>query len=199
MKLKTAIFSIIALSLMGILVVGIGNALSDYDGRYSHEDDDDDHWEHSIRQSTGVAANSSPLYTEECGGCHMAYPPGLLPADSWRRIIAGLDDHFGDNAELDQSTAQEIMNYLVANAADGSRYRRSRQLMAAVRTSMEQSPIRITDNPYFKHEHDEISPRILKLSGAPSLSHCNACHQRAERGSFREHEIVIKGLGRWDD
>jgi mono/diheme cytochrome c family protein len=31
------------------------------------------------------------------------------------------------------------------------------------------------------------------------MSHCNACHQRAEQGSFSEREIVIKGIGRWDD
>ena len=112
--------------------------------------------------------------------------------------MATLDDHFGDNAELDQATAKQVINFLVTNAADDSGYRRSQRLMAAVST-MEQAPMRITENPYFRHEHDEIPPRILRQSGAASMSHCNACHQRAEQGSFREREIVIKGLGRWDD
>jgi hypothetical protein len=72
-------------------------------------------------------------------------------------------------------------------------------MMTAVKGASTQPLLRITDNPYFRHEHHEISPRLLKQSGAASMSHCNACHQRAEQGSFSEREIVIKGIGRWDD
>lgn len=196
--MKTLFFSIAALSLMGALLIGAGNALSDYDGRYSHEDDDD-RWEHMMRRSTGVYARPNPTYTEECGSCHIAYPPGLLPADSWRRIMSSLQEHFGDNAELDQATNQEIMTFLLTYAADNSSYRRSQRMMTAVKGASTQPLLRITDNPYFRHEHHEISPRLLKQSGAASMSHCNACHQRAEQGSFSEREIVIKGIGRWDD
>jgi hypothetical protein len=28
-----------------------------------------------------------PKYRQECAACHIAYPPGMLPADSWRRIL----------------------------------------------------------------------------------------------------------------
>jgi len=41
---------------------------------------------------------ADPLYRSECGDCHMPYPAGLLPAASWRRIMNGLEDHFGDHA-----------------------------------------------------------------------------------------------------
>jgi hypothetical protein len=37
---------------------------------------------------------------KECGECHMAYQPGLLPAASWNRIMDGLADHFGENASV---------------------------------------------------------------------------------------------------
>jgi hypothetical protein len=197
--MKTTIFSLAALSLMGILIVGAGTAMSDSDWRYSHDDDDDDHWENMMRRSTGVAAKSNPVYVEECGSCHMAYPSGLLPSNSWRRIMAGLDDHFGDNAELDEQMTQQISDFLTSNAADKSKYRRSQQMMSAIRPSTGPAPMRISENTYFKHEHDEIPGWVIKQSGATSLSHCNACHQRAEEGSFNEHEIFIKGLGRWDD
>ena len=33
------------------------------------------------------------LYIEECGACHLAYPPGLLPVQSWRGIMSDLEDH----------------------------------------------------------------------------------------------------------
>ena len=27
-----------------------------------------------------------PKYQQECAACHVAYPPGMLPADSWQRL-----------------------------------------------------------------------------------------------------------------
>lgn len=195
--MKTTLFSFSALALLGILIIGGGVAMSDSEREPGHEDDD--RWEHLQRRSTGVALTTSPLYQEECGSCHMTYPAGLLPVASWRRIMTNLDDHFGDNAELDAQTAMQISDYLADNAADTSKYRRSKQMMSAISQSPDQAPMRITENAYFKREHDEISARVIKQSGAASLSHCNACHQRAEQGSFNEHEIWIKGIGRYDD
>ena len=55
---------------------------------------------------------------KECGACHMAFPPQLLPARSWKAIMLGLSDHFGENAELAEPTRAEITAYLVAHAAD---------------------------------------------------------------------------------
>ena len=49
------------------------------------------------------AANEK--WKTECGSCHLAYPPELLPASSWRRIMAGLDRHFGADASLDAASA----------------------------------------------------------------------------------------------
>ena len=36
-----------------------------------------------------------PKYQQECAACHTAYPPGLLPAASWQRLMGGLGKHFG--------------------------------------------------------------------------------------------------------
>ena len=150
------------------------------------------------RKSTGVASVNNPVYKEECGSCHMAYPPGLLFSESWKKIMSGLDDHFGDNAELDASRHQAISEFLLANSADSSDYRRSRKFMQGM--NEDNIPVRISETPYFKHEHDEIPARMV--TGNPevkSFSHCNACHVKAERGSFNEHYIRIPGYGRWDD
>ena len=77
-------------------------------------------WNEYRRQSIGVAAVSNPQYSEECGSCHMAYPPGLLPAQSWQKLMGGLADHFGDNAELDAGLHNQIAQYLTDNSADAS-------------------------------------------------------------------------------
>ena len=49
-----------------------------------------------------------PRYAQECAACHMAYPPGLLPAASWHRIMGRLERHFGSEASLDEASVREI-------------------------------------------------------------------------------------------
>jgi hypothetical protein len=46
----------------------------------------------------GDGAARTPLlakHREECAACHSAYPPGMLPAASWQRVMANLPRHFG--------------------------------------------------------------------------------------------------------
>jgi diheme cytochrome c len=149
-------------------------------------------------KSTGVVVVSSPVYEEECGSCHMAYPPGLLPANSWRKMMSGLEDHFGDNAELDADKQQSISEILLANSADQSDYRRSRKFNRSVQA--EDPPARISETPYFKQEHDEIPDRMVTGNAeVKSFANCNACHTKAEQGSFKERDIHVPGYGQWDD
>ena len=57
-----------------------------------------------------------PAYTQECASCHTAYPPGLLPAPSWRRLLNNLPRHFGTDASLDAATVRELSGWLQAHA-----------------------------------------------------------------------------------
>lgn len=133
----------------------------------------------------GASRASGPLlrkYQQECASCHVAYPPGLLPAASWQRLMAGMPKHFGTDASLDAATVQELSAWLQANAADTAR--RRRQLAVPPED-------RITRSSWFVHEHDEIAPATWKLPAVKSPSNCAACHQRADQGVFDEHEIRI--------
>lgn len=163
--------------------------------------DDDFHWgeiEEYRHRSNGVKIVTNPVYDDECGSCHMAYPPGLLPAISWEKVMAGLEDHFGDNAELDTETQSSISRHLLSNSADRSRYRRSQSFSRSI--NLNNVPVRITDTPYFRHEHHEIPMRMVTANPeVKSFSQCNACHRHAQQGSFNEHDVHIPGYGRWDD
>ncbi|MFV2061286.1 MAG: diheme cytochrome c [Gammaproteobacteria bacterium] len=165
----------------------------------SDSDDDNDHHEYKFWQKKpGVKPVSNSLYQDECGSCHFAYQAGLLPSQSWQKIMATLDDHFGDNAELDAADSTIISQYLEKYSAEKSDYRRSVKLARSSKKS--QFPIRITEIPYFVHEHDEIPSRLVKNNPkVVSLSQCDKCHQTAEKGSFSEREILIPGYGKWDD
>lgn len=120
---------------------------------------------------------------KECGACHMPYLAGLLPARSWTAIMAGLKDHFGENAELDAETARRIGDYLTANAAD-SRGARSEALRGLQQSS---APLRITELPWWLQKHEKkgrVSPATMQRRGAKLKSDCVACHVDAARGSF---------------
>jgi hypothetical protein len=179
----------------GSLVIGILLAAISQAGMADRDDDDDEHgfW----KRKDAAGAPGSALYKEECGGCHFAYPPGLLPARSWEKIMTTLDEHFGDNAEVESRTVTELTAYLATHAADPSRIRAFRNI-----DSLESSrvPIRITELRYFTHEHNEIPARMVKDNeDVRSLSNCIACHRMADKGSFNEHSVKIPNYGNWDD
>ena len=150
---------------------------------------------------SGSAFRSDPghaLYEAECGDCHLAYPPSMLPPASWRAMMASLDDHFGDNAELDAATAERIAGFLTVNAAGKVRGEHSERSWRA--TKERTPPLRITQTDYFRGQHHEIPDNMVADNpGVVSFSRCAACHQGAEQGIFDEHGVRIPGYGRWDD
>lgn len=175
--------------------------------RYEREYDDDDHHEWGWRRFFGgpgfnrrldVAPVDNPMYDAECGACHFPYQPGLLPARSWARLMRGLEDHFGESAELDAEPARRLTDYLLANAADRAEHRRSRAIAGSLGDA--QAPLRISETRYFQRKHHEIPPRLVTGNDqVGSWSNCETCHTEAATGSYNEHQVTIPGIGRWDD
>ena len=124
-------------------------------------------------------AQTNAKFQKECSDCHIAYMPGLLPAESWRKVMAGLDKHFGTDASLDAQNNKEITAFLANNASN--------------RWSAPTAPLKITETAWFKRKHDnhEISPAVWKNPLVKSPANCAACHPRAERGDFNEHDIRL--------
>ena len=164
-------------------------------------DDDHEGWDFfglSSLRYIGVASIDNNAYKEECGSCHMAYPPGLLPESSWKKVMLNLENHYGDNAELDALTYQELLTYLTTNAADHSEYRRSQKIVRSLKSH--ETVDRITQTPYFIRKHDEIPKRfVIDNPKVGSFSQCNLCHLNAKKGSFTEDEVSIPGVGYWED
>ena len=125
----------------------------------------------------------------ECASCHLAYHPGLLPERSWKKLMSGLDKHFGENAALDPLTTAEIEQFLVVNSAEKADNRRSHRIVQSIATN--DVPLRITETRFFQGKHDEISPATFKRKAIGSASNCIACHQGAEQGNFSESQVKI--------
>ena len=133
---------------------------------------DDDDNEGSMRRVPMPA-----VYVEECGGCHVPYPPSGLPAASWNALMGGLDRHFGSDASLAPEAAGPIRRWLQANAGRG--------------TANRAEPLSMTRTAWFLHQHDEIPAATWRSPAVKSATNCGACHGGAERGEFSEHDVRI--------
>jgi hypothetical protein len=155
-------------------------------------------WLITFHRTKGVAPSSDELYIEECGACHFPYQPGLLPEASWKKLLSAkaLEDHFKENAELDEGTRSKLLDYAINHSAEKSWYKRSRKIMSTL--NKDDAPMRITNVPYIKAKHHEVNEEVIDKSGKiKSLSYCDKCHQRAEEGVFDDDTVLIPGHGYW--
>ncbi len=144
-------------------------------------------------QADGDAAFPMPagkLYLSECGGCHTAYAPGLLPARSWKQMLTELEHHFGEDASLDEATRVELEKAILPLAADGAS---ATFLMRRIASGIGagSAPQRISGSPFFKFMHDEVPAGFWKRSKIGSPANCIACHVRANEGRYFEREVSI--------
>ena len=130
----------------------------------------------------------NPTYREECGACHFVYQPELLPSVSWMKILDQLDDHFGEEIELDPVSKKIISDYLNSNSAEKSSAKRAVKIMRSLGNHV---PMRITDIPYIREKHHELNSEILKRESIASLSNCVACHTTAEEGIYEDDNVKI--------
>jgi hypothetical protein len=121
---------------------------------------------------------SHPAWQAECGGCHVAYPPQLLPARSWRALMSGLDNHFGTDASLDPQAAADIGAFLERHAGRDP-------------TPAAAPVLRITETAWFVREHGEVPARVWQSTKVASRSNCTACHVKADQGSYGEDSLFI--------
>jgi len=145
-----------------------------------------------------VVLNES--YSEECGICHFAYLPGMLPSKSWKLLLSDLKlkNHFDEEIELDNATKDQILNYLISHSADKSNYKRSKKIMRTI--SRDEIPARISEIRYIKDKHRKIPSKLVTgNSEVESLSNCDSCHKDAINGIFDDDTVSIPGYGKWDD
>ena len=124
-------------------------------------------------------ADGAGVWREECGSCHIAYPPRLLPAASWRIVLERLDKHFGVDASLDPARVAAVRAFLEREAAPSGR---------AADTA---GTPRISTLPWFGREHSEVSAEVWRRPSVRSRANCAACHAAAEKGVFNEDGIRI--------
>lgn len=95
-------------------------------------------------------APTDTVTAKECGACHQAYGPELMPQGAWSQLMGNLSNHFGEDASLDEQTRNHIEQYLLSKAERGT------------------GPVRITEQRWFS---------IIHFGGNSEMFNCNSCHR----------------------
>lgn len=184
------------------------DAAADRKGRRG--DDDEAHERHEGHRATPAAGTPAPdagtpapagpkvevpvgpteaFYRQECGSCHVSYPPNLLPAKSWNLLLEGLADHFGENAKVDDATRSALNQWLASRAAETDAGKRAKKLLASLGG---EAPLRLTEVPWWRKKHHELKPGTFERKGVGGRHRCESCHGKdAEAWTFDEHRVKV--------
>jgi len=148
-----------------------------------------------------IPFKSPPLATNEtweseCGDCHLAFHPSLLPARSWKLMMEQQAEHFDEDLDLDEETVQEISDFMLANSAENGITEVSHKVNSSVPVT--ESPLRITETKYWKKKHKEIDEKYWKSKNVNSKANCAACHLDAKTGWFEDSNMRLPKLGEGD-
>ena len=131
---------------------------------------------------------TNEVYKENCGACHFAYPPGLLLARSWMKIIDNPGGHAGGDLSIDKNTKDEIKKYLNQNSAEKSQSNISKRILASIGSDV---PSKISKVPYIRNKHHEIKQEVFSRKSIGSRGNCIACHKTAEQGEYDDDNVTI--------
>lgn len=121
----------------------------------------------------------SAEHARECGACHLAYPPGLLPSEAWRSLMGSLGTHFGSDASVDAATRTRLTQWLTEQAARGRRFAEA------------PTDGRITATRWFQRKHRSIDTAVFSRPAVRGASQCDACHRDAATGGFDDDHARI--------
>ncbi|MCP9759957.1 cytochrome C [Aquitalea sp. S1-19] len=160
-----------------LLTLGAGFAVADDDGEHHGEK------KYKRPKQLSVPLSAPKVWRAECGSCHIAYPPGLLPPAAWKQQMDTLKNHYGSNATLDKADEQAIRDFLAATS--------SVNRLALEPSAKAGEPPRISTTAWFIRKHDEVRADVWRRKSVGSAANCVACHAGAEKGDFDEDRVKI--------
>ena len=121
-------------------------------------------------------------YTQQCNVCHFAYPPGMLPAGSWKKLLDDMPQHFTGQVMINVDTQEEISQWLQANAGT----------FALVNEEPPQN--RITKSAWWTKIHmdnKKIPASVWKKPTISKGSSCVTCHLTAPKGAYNAKTVQV--------
>ncbi len=98
------------------------------------------------------------IYAQQCGSCHVALPPQVLPTQAWRDVITS-SQHYGLQIQLPDSLRQQAMwEYL--------------QTFSRLYEDNESLTYRVARSRFFKALHPDV-----EFETPVQIGSCASCHQ----------------------
>ena len=135
-----------------------------------------------VQAQVSVPIPAFTPYTQQCNVCHFAYPPGMLPAGSWKKLLDDMPQHFTGQVMINVDTQNEISQWLQANAGT----------FAPVAEEPPQN--RITQSVWWKKIHlnnSKLPATVWKKPTVAKGSSCVTCHQTAAKGEYNAKTVQV--------
>ena len=128
----------------------------------------------------------NPLFEKECAACHILYPPNLMPKKSWELMMGDLENHFGDDASIDEESNKNILAFLVKNSAETSTMQASWNFLNSIG---DKDIIALTKTTFWEKKHKDIPKELFENKEIKSKANCKACHSDIEKGLIENENI----------
>jgi cytochrome b len=143
----------------------------------------------ALRSQAASSANASmaAAWRGECGSCHLAYPPELLPRRSWLRMLETQQSHFGEDLGLSTKT-RDALSAIVR--AEGARPHWAGSMIQASVVEGD-APQRISETRFWRERHGHLDPRRFSVAPVSGRHDCEACHADAASAIFSPRMIHL--------
>src|SRR5574344_303725 len=100
--------------------------------------------------------------------------------------MGGLENHFGDDASLDEDVNKNILTFLLNNSAETSTNKASWNFINSIG---DKDIIALSKTTYWERKHKKIPKEVFKNEKVKSVANCKACHSDIEKGLIEYENI----------
>lgn len=97
-----------------------------------------------------------------------------------------LENHFGDDASLQEETKNHILSFLLKNSAETSTMQSSLGFLNSISNK---DIISMTQTKFWDEKHKKIPKEFFQKEDIKSKANCKACHSDIERGLIENENI----------
>ena len=132
------------------------------------------------------AAMKLEPWSKECGSCHLAYAPAMLPIASWQRTVDEQEKHFGEDLGLTEAMSARLLAHAKSAAAPSWG---AWKLASSVPAG--EAPLEVSATPFWKSAHASLPESAFRPPVSAGKHECEACHRDAGSGKFHPRMIQI--------
>lgn len=100
--------------------------------------------------------------------------------------MGDLENHFGDDASLDEDVNKNILTFLLKNSAETSTMQASWNFLNSIG---DKDIIALSKTTYWERKHKKIPKEVFKNEKVKSVANCKACHSDIEKGLIEDENI----------